>query len=80
MKCPYCENEMTKGVINTPGETFHFIPEGVKIPKLRSRWSSIEGAIVIKEFGMFEKGGAWMYKMPAHFCKCCNKVIIDINK
>lgn len=76
MKCPYCSSELINGVINTPPETFQFFPEGVKTPKLRSRWNKTKGAIIIKEFRMFERGGAWMYTCPAHYCDICNIVII----
>ena len=69
MKCPYCDNEMEQGVIQSPHEISwtdkkHFF----------GRAQFHEGSVVLSELS-FIKGSAVM----AFCCKGCKKVIIDYN-
>jgi PHP family Zn ribbon phosphoesterase len=67
MKCPYCGEEMEKGVIQSPQEISwkrkkHFF----------GRAEFHDGSIVLSELSML-KGSATI----AHCCRKCEKIVID---
>lgn len=70
MKCPYCNNEMEKGVIQSPHEIAwlrknHFL----------GRADLHEGSVVLSEYS-FLKGCSTV----AWLCRECCKVLIDYQE
>ena len=69
LDCPYCKGKMESGVIQSPNEI-------AWKPK-----KSLLGAAVFQQTSVvlaeksFWKGSA----VTAYLCRCCNKVIIDIE-
>ena len=78
---PCCGNELTKGTVNAPQENFYFIPEGITLPAIRTRWTKVKGATLIKPFRMFEDNGLFSayYPAKAFMCHNCKKIIIDFS-
>lgn len=80
LTCPICKEQMVKGNINRPAETFMFFPENIEPDYFRWRWTQTEGAILIHKFKLFEKKAftknAYMY--PALYCPSCKKITIDL--
>ena len=69
MICPYCQNEMEAGVIQTP---YH---ETVWKKKRRILWGNLgyrQGSIVLSEHLLMEGG-----TVIAHCCHACGKIVID---
>ena len=79
--CPYCGYELTKGTVNAPQENFNFIPEGITLPAIRTRWTKVKDATLIKTFRMFEGNGFFSayYPAKAYMCHNCKKIIIDFS-
>ena len=71
MKCPYCSNEMEKGLIQSKHE-IAWLPGEKR--KLFCNADFHMGAVVLSEMG-FLKGSA----VTAYICKKCEKVIIDFS-
>ena len=71
MKCPYCDNEMELGFIQSPHEISW--KKGEKRP-LFGRAQFHEGSVMLSELS-FMKGSA----VTAYLCKVCKKVIIDYS-
>lgn len=80
-KCPYCGYELTEGTVNAPQENFYFIPEGISIPAIRTRWSKISGSTIIRRFSVTKKGDMFSAysKQEAYMCSHCKKIIIDFS-
>ena len=68
MKCPYCDGEMEKGLIQSPHE-IGWIPGGYR--QILGR-AEFHGGVVLSELSIF-KGSA----VTAWLCRGCEKVIID---
>lgn len=71
MKCPYCDNEMEKGLIQSPQEIAWL--KGEKKHTL-ARANFHEGSVVLSELS-FAKGSA----VVSYLCRKCKKVIIDYS-
>lgn len=71
MNCPYCNNEMEKGLIQSPQELAWI--KGTK-RKLAARAKLHEGSVVLSGLS-FMKGSA----VVANLCRSCQKVIIDCS-
>ena len=71
MTCPYCNNEMEQGIIQSPHELSW--KRGTKRPVL-GRAEFHEGSVVLSELS-FMKGSA----VVAFLCRECKKVIIDYS-
>ena len=71
MKCPYCNNEMERGVIQSPQEISW--KKGDKRPVF-GRAFFHEGSVILSELS-FMKGSA----VTAFLCRECKKVIIDYS-
>ena len=69
MKCPYCGNEMKKGLIHSPRE-LNWI-EGER-RKLFSRALFHKNSVILSELSML-KGSACV----AYNCIGCKKIVID---
>lgn len=69
MKCPYCDNVMQKGLIQSPQELSWI--KGEK-RKLLGRASLYKDSVVLSELSMM-KGSACI----AYNCPNCKKIIID---
>ena len=69
MKCPYCNNEMEKGLIHSPHELNWIKGERRKI---FARADFHKDSVVLSELS-FMKGSAWI----AYNCSNCKKIIID---
>ena len=68
MTCPYCGNEMEKGLIQSR-DAIVWTKERHKIPLRRKR---SDGAVVLADFAFFS-GSA----VTAYLCRSCRKVVID---
>jgi hypothetical protein len=75
MRCPYCNEEMEKGIVRSRGGVY-FLPDGESIPKLYTE----------KEFNKHNAIGLPPYvtilpkqtEYPIAFtCRKCRKIIID---
>ncbi|MBO7473018.1 MAG: hypothetical protein J6U00_03285 [Ruminococcus sp.] len=71
MTCPYCNNEMEQGIIQSPHELSW--KRGTKRPVL-GRAEFHEGSVVLSKLS-FMKGSA----VVAYLCRECKKVIIDYS-
>ena len=71
MNCPYCDNEMEEGFIQSPHEISW--KRGTKRP-LFGRAAFHEGSIVLSGLS-YMKG----YAVKAFLCSVCKKVIIDYS-
>ncbi|MBP1756974.1 MAG: hypothetical protein H6Q59_3372 [Firmicutes bacterium] len=71
MKCPYCNDEMEKGLIQSNHE-IAWLPGEKK--KALTRADFYQGAVVLSELS-FLKSSA----VTAYICKKCEKVIIDFS-
>ena len=71
MKCPYCNNEMEQGIIQSPHELNW--KRGTKRPLL-GRAEFHEESVILSELS-FMKGSA----VVAFLCRECKKVIIDYS-
>lgn len=69
MKCPYCSNDMEKGVIEGPHEI-----AWKKKSSLIGRAKFHDGSVVLSELSML-KGS----KVIAYLCRGCEKVIVDYS-
>ena len=69
MKCPYCNNVMEEGIIQSPQELSW--KKGIKRPVF-GRAGFHEDSIVLSKLS-FMKGSA----VKAYLCRKCKKVIID---
>ena len=69
MKCPYCGEDMEKGLIQSQNE-LAWLPGNNR--KLFVRAKLHEGAVVLSKLSVL-KGSA----VTAYICKKCEKVIID---
>ena len=69
MKCPYCNNEMEKGLIQSPHEISWL--KGEK-RKFFGRAEFHKGSVVLSQLS-FMKGSACI----AYNCPSCQKIIID---
>lgn len=71
MKCPYCNNEMERGLIQSPHEI-----EWIKGEKrhLFGRAEFHDGSVVLSELSML-KGSA----VTSYLCRNCKKVLIDYS-
>jgi len=67
MKCPYCDEEMEQGVIQSPQEI-----SWTKKKHLFGRAEFHKGSIVLSELSML-RGSATI----THCCQKCEKIIID---
>ena len=71
MECPYCKNEMVKGVIEGDGRApFRWINEGEKI------------GLIDRVFGGGEIAKSHPFShttIEGYNCKSCKKVIIDLK-
>ncbi|WP_367272283.1 PF20097 family protein [uncultured Dysosmobacter sp.] len=69
MQCPYCGQEMEKGLIQSPQEI-----SWIKSEKrtLFGRAEFYDGAVVLSKLSVM-KGSA----VVSHLCRDCQKVIID---
>lgn len=79
--CPYCHNPLQKGTVNAPQENFWFLPDGIKLPYLRTRWTVIEGGVLIRGFQLFKKKEMFnsFPKQEAYHCPNCKKIILDYS-
>lgn len=76
MECPYCSEKMEAGKI-TASESFHWQPGitgGVSLLKARNS-NPPKGGVAISKKLRFTS-----YKCIAHYCKACDKVIIDLKE
>lgn len=71
MKCPYCDNEMEKGLIQSPQEIAWLKGEN-KHALARARFH--DGSVVLSGFS-FTKGSA----VVSYLCRECKKVVIDYS-
>jgi len=69
MKCPYCNEEMEKGVIQSPNEI-----AWQKEKHLFNRADMNDDSICLSQYS-FLKGSS----VEAWLCRECNKVIIDYS-
>lgn len=69
MKCPYCQKEMQKGLIQSPQE-INWIPGETR--KLFGRGLFHGGSVILSELSMM-KGSACV----AYNCPECQKIVID---
>lgn len=69
MKCPYCENELEQGIIESPHEL-----SWKKKSSIIGRAEFHEGSIVLSELSMV-KGS----KVTAYLCRSCEKIVIDYS-
>lgn len=69
MKCPYCGEDMEKGLIQNQNELV-WLPGNNRKLFVRARFH--EGAVVLSKLSVL-KGSA----VTAYICKKCEKVIID---
>jgi len=70
MKCPYCDTEMEKGVIQSAREVFW----SCKKRKLFFRASADKGDVLIAQLGW---NGSFA---ESYLCRRCKKVIFDYSK
>lgn len=78
MKCPYCNNEMEKGILKSNGSNC-FLPDGAKVYGMLTDSSlKKKNAIPLPPSpygGLFEP-----VEWPIAFvCRTCKKVIIEID-
>lgn len=71
MLCPYCQNEMTDGFIQSRDGVF-WTPERAMIPSL----AFLKRSAV----PLGSEPGMTFSAARACLCRACNKVIIDINR
>ena len=71
MKCPYCENEMELGFIQSVQEISW--KKGEKRPLL-NKAKFHEGSVILSELSLIN-GSA----VTAYLCRACKKVIIDYS-
>ena len=71
MKCPYCQKEMERGIIQSNNE-LNWIKKDRKTFFGGSMWH--DDSIVLSEWSLFGSG------VEAYVCKDCQKVIIDYSK
>lgn len=71
MKCPYCDDEMTKGYIYGDRYSMKWLPAEKKL----LFGILAKGGIELGEFNWLERP-----KIETHMCHKCNKLIIDMNK
>lgn len=71
MKCPYCDKEMEKGLIQSPQELSWL--KGEK-RKFAARSFLHEGSVVLSSLSMM-KGSACV----AYNCLSCRKIVIDYS-
>lgn len=73
-KCPYCQSEMKKGVVECDSRSsLRWVEEGEKrsiISKMRDK-----NCIVLAKRELFTN----YIKAEANYCEICNKVVIDIK-
>lgn len=72
MQCPYCGNEMKKGLIHSPHE-LNWIPGEKR--KLFTRGFLHDGSVVLSGLSML-RGSACV----AYNCPQCQKIVIDYTK
>ncbi len=76
MKCPYCNNEMSSGLLNGRGAGGLFwMPEGEKLPNIIVS----EKTITNKNGIVFDYSALSGINYPAHVCKNCKKVIFEFE-
>ena len=71
MNCPYCGNEMKKGLIHSPQE-LNWIPGEKR--RLFTRAFLHKGSVVLSELSIV-KGSACV----AYNCPHCQKIVIDYS-
>ena len=72
MKCPYCNNEMEKGLIHSPNE-LNWIKGEKK--RLFAKASLYPDSVILSEFSAL-KGSACV----AYNCATCKKIVIDYGE
>lgn len=73
MKCPYCENDMEKGVLRSRGGVF-FLPDGENLPKLYTeKEMKKHNAIYMPPYVLERKA---VYP-TAYACRTCSKIVIE---
>lgn len=79
--CPYCDQPLQKGTVDAPQENFWFLPEGTSLTYFRTRWTTIEGATLIRRFQLFKKKDMFTsYPIQeAYHCPNCKKIMIDYS-
>lgn len=70
MKCPYCETEMERGVIQSPQEL-----SWKKKRKIIARAKFYEDSIVLSKLSLM-KGSA----IISHLCRTCERIVIDYKE
>ncbi len=75
MKCPYCNDEMSSGLLYGRGPgAFYWMPESEKLPIFFSEKTMKKKNAIILDRTSY--GGI---KYPAHVCKNCKKVIFEFE-
>lgn len=72
MKCPYCSNEMKKGIISGDGRSNVYFNAGDKPPKIIDKISGA-GLVTAVKYHLVT------FTLEAYFCGNCKKVIIDTD-
>ncbi|MBU3104557.1 PF20097 family protein [Clostridium gasigenes] len=75
MNCPYCNNEMGKGLVKGDGrKPFRWIENEEKIGLMDRMAVALDEKYIIAKSRPFHKTTIEGYK-----CKLCNKIIIDLE-
>ena len=73
MECPYCKNEMQKGIISGDGRTsVKWLADGDKPNMLDRMFGS--GTLTAADMS-----GLMIFKIEAHYCEKCHKMIFDTD-
>lgn len=76
MKCPYCNDEMSRGLLRGRGAGGLFwMPEGEKLPNFIISEETINKKNgIVFDFTVYDG-----INYPAHVCKSCKKVIFEFE-
>lgn len=72
MQCPYCQQVLIKGHIQTRGEVIKWLPAEKEKSFLESRGNIKEGEIALGHYHFLTGGD-----VEAYCCLNCHKIIID---
>lgn len=72
MKCPYCDNEMQKGIMSGDGRSDVYFNPGDKPKRMIDKLGG-SGKVTAVKYTLAS------FKIEAWFCKHCKKLIIDTD-
>ncbi|MFQ6860705.1 MAG: PF20097 family protein [Beduini sp.] len=72
MQCPYCQQVLIKGHIQTRGEVIKWLPAEKEVSFLESRGNIKDGEIALGHYHFLTGDDVEAYR-----CQNCHKIIID---